>query len=85
MQILQLWYSQVGQWAVNHNKKFSTQKLFYVILENMSSEKVVQEDLRKSLQKAPAAYHLYIFLQLDDHFWWLVHRFIQEITLVLSY
>ena len=32
----------------------------------MSSEKVVQEDLRKLLQKVPASYHLYIFLQLID-------------------
>ena len=31
----------------------------------MSSEKVVHEDLRKPLQKVPASYRLYIFLQLD--------------------
>ena len=32
----------------------------------MSSEKVVQEDMHKLLQKVPASYYLYIFLQIDE-------------------
>ena len=45
---------------------FGDNFLFDILVKNMSSDKVFQEDLRKLLQEGSASYHSYICLQLDE-------------------
>ena len=56
-----------------HQNQCNNHRLFVILEKNMSSEKVVKEDLRKLFQKVLASYHLYIFLQLDEKILSLQH------------